>query len=500
MQVSTEAKTRKFSSVETLHYVIMKLLSLKMKLVKKIGFFIVALSLLVACDDARPQLEQIQARGELHVVSRYGLTSYYVKGDALSGFEYELAEKFAQRLNVKLKITVPESLGQMLEMIETGQADIAAAGLTKTPAREQQIQFGPVYHEVSQQVIYRHGSRRPADISALSDGQLEVVGNSSHVENLKMLKNDFPTLQWIENHELDNSGLMELVQLEMIDFTVADSNEMAANQTLFPELRVAFELSDPQPLAWGLRRNDDTSLYDEVVSFFEDIESSGYLGQLIEGYYGYIRRFDYVDTRTIHRRILTHLPQYQGLLMEAAKEYGFDWRLLAAVSYQESHWNPNAVSATGVRGLMMLTQATASEMGVIDREDPVQSIMAGTAYLKNMKERLPEEINEPDLTWLALAAYNVGLGHLEDARMLTEMNGGNPNSWTDVRDTLPLLAKPKWYEQTRFGYARGGEPARYVDNIRRYYDIILHSQNVSPFQIEPLLPLQPELLSLPEAL
>lgn len=489
-----------FSPVETLHYVIMKWLPLKMKLVKKIGFFIIALSLLVACDDARPQLEQIQARGELHVVSRYGLTSYYVKGDALSGFEYELAEKFAQRLNVKLKITVPESLGQMLEMIETGQADIAAAGLTMTPEREQRIQFGPVYHEVSQQVIYRYGNQRPANISALSDGQLEVVGNSSHVENLKMLKNDFPALQWIENHELDNSGLMELVQLEMIDFTVADSNEMAANQTLFPELRVAFDLSDPQPLAWGLRRNDDSSLYDEVVSFFEDIESSGYLGQLIESYYGYIRRFDYVDTRTIHRRILTHLPQYQGLLMEAANEYGFDWRLLAAVSYQESHWNPNAVSATGVRGLMMLTQATASEMGVTDREDPVQSIMAGTAYLKHMKERLPEDINEPDLTWLALAAYNVGLGHVEDARMLTEMNGGNPNSWSDVRDTLPLLAKPKWYEQTRFGYARGGEPARYVDNIRRYYDIILHSQNVSPFQIEPLLPLQSEPLSLPEAL
>lgn len=468
---------------------------------KKISFFIIALSLLVACDDAKPQLEQIKARGELHVVSRYGLTNYYVKGNELSGFEYELAEKLAKRLNVKLKITVPESLGQMLEMIEIGQADIAAAGLTITPARQQRLQFGPVYHEVSQQVIYRHGSRRPADVSALNDGQLEVVGNSSHVENLQSLQQEFPSLAWIENHELDNSGLMELVQLEMIDYTVADSNEMAANQTLFPELRVAFDLSDPQPLAWGLKRNEDTSLHDEVVAFFEEIESSGYLGQLIESYYGYIRRFDYVDTRTIHRRILTHLPEYQSLLMEAAQEYGFDWRFLAAVAYQESHWNPNAVSATGVRGLMMLTQATATEMGVTDREDPQESIMAGTAYLKHMKERLPESISEPDLTWLALAAYNIGLGHLEDARVLTEMNGGNPNSWADVRENLPLLSKPKWYEQTRFGYARGGEPVRYVDNIRRYYDIILHSQDVSPFQIEPTSPpLQPDLLTLPAAL
>lgn len=471
--------------------------------VKLICLILVSLSLLAGCDDTtHTQLEQIQARGELHVVSRYSLTSYYVKGKASAGFEYELASKFAERLNVTLKITVADSLAHMINMLETGQADIAAAGLTITPSRQQHIRFGPVYHEVSQQVIYRRGNPRPADITALSDGQLEVISNSSHVENLKALREESPDLAWIENKELDNSGLMELVQLEMIDYTVADSNEMAANQTLFPELRVAFDISDPQPLAWGMQLSSDTSLHQAVVNFFEEIESSGFLGQLIENYYGYIRRFDYVDTRTIHRRILTHLPEYQHLLTEAAQQYGFDWRLLAAVSYQESHWNPAAVSATGVRGLMMLTQAAATEMGIEDREDPRQSIMAGAAYLAYMKERLPERITEPDLTWLGLAAYNIGLGHLEDARVLTEKNGGNPDNWNDVRDNLPLLAKKKWFEQTRFGYARGGEPVRYVDNIRRYYDIILHNQNVTAFEPVPITPppTSPEILTLPEAL
>ena len=124
----------------------------------------------------------------------------------------------------------------------------------------------------------------------------------------------------------------------------------------------------------------------------------------------------------------------------------------------------------------MLTQATANELGVEDREDPKESIFAGARYLLQMKNRLPDRISEPDLTWLGLAAYNIGLGHLEDARRLTEQNGANPDLWTDVREHLPLLAKQKWYSQTRFGYARGGEPVRYVDNIRRYFDILLHHQ------------------------
>ena len=445
-------------------------------LLKFFSLAFISLTLLIACGEAQPHLEEIRERGELRVLSRYGPTSYYIKGETLAGFEYELAQKFADHLNVKLKIIIPDNLGNMLHLIEQGKADIAAAGLTITPERKDIIRFGPIYQEVTQQLVYRQGGKKPKNITGLANGQLEVVANSSHVEQLNFHQQEIPELSWTENKELDSSGLLELLQLEMIDYTIADSNEIAANRPLFPELRVAFNISEPQPLAWAMPLAEDGSLYNEMALFFEGIEESGELDNLIEKYYGHIRRFDYVDTRAIHRRILTHLPQYQALFKQAAIENNFDWRLLAAISYQESHWDSEAVSSTGVKGLMMLTLATAKQMKIDNREDPAQSISAGAAYLASLQKRLPEQIeSEQDRFWMALASYNIGLGHLEDARVLTQKGGKNPNLWTDVKQYLPLLSKKKWYTQTRYGYARGGEPVRYIENIRRYYDILLQT-------------------------
>jgi membrane-bound lytic murein transglycosylase F len=440
---------------------------------KLISLLLIIISLLIACDEAQPHLEEIRERGELRVLTRYGPTTYFVKGDELAGFEYDLAQLFAQYLNVKLKIIVPDNLGDLLTLIEQGKADMAAAGLAITPARRDKLHFGPVYQEVTQQLVYRNGNRIPQNITDIANGQLEVVADSSHVEQLNIYKEDIPELLWTENKELDSSGLLELVELEMIDYTIADSNEIAANLTLFPELRVAFDLSEPQSLAWAMPLSEDGSLSAEMITFFDQIVESGDLDRLIEKYYGHIRRFDYIDTRTFYRRIQTRLPQYEQLFKDAAEQFGFDWRLLAAISYQESHWDPEAVSSTGVKGLMMLTLSTAQEMNIDNREDPAQSIYAGAGYLAVMAARLPDKINEPDKTWIALAAYTLGLGHLEDARMLTENNNKNPNLWPDVKEFLPLLAKKKWYSQVRYGYARGSEPVRYIENVRRYYDILL---------------------------
>lgn len=441
---------------------------------KPVIIFLLALTMLSACGEAQPHLSEIQERGELRVLSRYSLTSYYIKGDTIAGFEYELAQRFAERLGVDLKIIVPDNLGNMLRLIEEGKADLAAAGLTVTQRRKDHIRFGPVYHEVTQQLVYKHGNGKPEDITDITGGQLEVLADSSHVEQLESLQQEVPGLYWEENQELDNSGLLELVQLELIDYTIADSNEMSANQSLFPELRVAFDISEPQPLGWAMPLVEDDTLYLEVLDFFHEMEASGELDKLIEKYYGHIRRFDYVDTRAIHRRIQTHLPLYKHWYQQAAEQFDFSWYLLAAMSYQESHWNPEAVSSTGVKGLMMLTRDTAKEMGVTNRVDPKQSIFAGAGYLASIYERLPDGIKEPDRIWFALAAYNIGLGHLEDARVITQSQGKDPDIWTDVRDHLPLLSKKKWFSQTRYGYARGSEPVRYVQNIRRYLDILLH--------------------------
>src|SRR5690606_3661040 len=201
----------------------------------------------------------------------------------------------------------------------------------------------------------------------------------------------------------------------------------------------------------------------------EKIRHNGVLAQIIERHYGHTDRFDYVGTRIFMRHIEERLPAYRATFEEAGTLSGTDWRLLAAMGYQESHWDPDAVSPTGVRGIMMLTRNTARHVGIDDRLDPEKSILGGANYFSMVKEKVPERITEPDRTWFALAAYNVGFGHLEDARILTQGQGGNPDRWMDVRERLPLLSQKKWYRQTKYGYARGHEPVIYVENIRSYY-------------------------------
>jgi membrane-bound lytic murein transglycosylase F len=173
------------------------------------------------------------------------------------------------------------------------------------------------------------------------------------------------------------------------------------------------------------------------------------------------------------------LPKYKQTFQAAGKKYDIDWTLLAAQAYQESHWNRYARSPTGVRGIMMLTLNTAREVGVKSRLNPQQSIYGGAKYLANLRARLPEEIAEPDRSWIALAAYNVGMGHIYDARKLAREQDKDPNLWHEFRDVLPLLTQKKYYKDLRYGYARGYEPVRYVRRIRNYHDMLLQALQIN---------------------
>ncbi|MEQ8206656.1 MAG: membrane-bound lytic murein transglycosylase MltF, partial [Woeseia sp.] len=234
----------------------------------------------------------------------------------------------------------------------------------------------------------------------------------------------------------------------------------------------ALDLQLDDPLAWAYRKDDGNSLLKRADEFLIGATRSGRLAQVNDRYYGHAEKFDYVGTRAFIRHFESRLPRYRPLFEQAAAETGADWRLLAAIGYQESHWRAKAVSPTGVRGIMMLTLATADYLDIDDRLDPESSIVGGARYFVRQSERLPDEIGEPDRTWLALASYNVGFNHVKDARQLVEWQGGDPNTWVDVSKTLPLLARKKWYSLVDYGYARGWEPVLYVNNIRRYYNII----------------------------
>lgn len=417
-------------------------------------------------------LEHIQAQGELVVLTRNSPTTYYEGADGPAGLDYDLAKMFADELGVELTMIVPDTLGELLDGVIDGSAHFAAAGLTVTEPRKAVIRFGPSYQDITQQLVYLSGQRRPRSLAELNGESLEIVATSSHAERLEKLKPQYPNLSWKEVEGVESEELLELVSDGVIDYTIADSNEVTLNKRFLLDLRVAFNIGEPEQTAWAFEKNGDNSLYDAAVKFFEKIKQNGDLTRLIERSYGHVENLDYVGTRFYRRHIAQRLPTYRRMFEEAAEIHDLDWRLVAAVGYQESLWNPDAVSFTGVRGIMMLTNKTARQLGVKNRRDPESSIRGGAEYIAKMIEITDEDIPEPDRTWFALASYNVGYYHVADARIIAKKLGKNPNRWYDLKEVLPLLAKKKWYKQTRHGYARGREPVRYVENIRSYYDIL----------------------------
>ena len=432
---------------------------------------VVAFALLGTCQRVPPLLDQIRDLGELRVVTRNSPTAYYLGANGPEGPEYELANRFAGKLGVALYIYTVPRLAMIKDEITSGRAHLAAAGLTVSDDWKDAIVYGPAYQQIRQHLVYRMGQPKPRDMAAVNGGHLEVIAGSRHAELLRGLRNSMPDLVWVENHRDESLDLVARVASGDIDFTISDSTEFALAHSLYPEIRVAFDLPDEQPVAWALRRGD-ASLADSVRAFFAEETASGALAELVDRYFGQNDRFEYVGARDFIEHIGSRLPRYRVWFKEAASGIGEDWRLLAAIGYQESQWNPDAVSPTGVRGIMMLTEDTAHAMGISDRADPRQSILGGARYFISVRDMIPARIAEPDRTWLALAAYNVGFGHLEDARVLTQMRGHNPDAWQDVRAHLPLLAQEKWYGKVKRGYARGWEPVRFVDNVRGYLDVL----------------------------
>lgn len=419
------------------------------------------------------KLDQIKRTGSLHVLTRNDPTTYYENPEGYTGLEYDLVMLFADQLGVKVKFETPSTFDEILNRISNGKADIAAAGLTITEQRTQKMRFAPAYHEITEQLIYRSGTRRPNNISSLTHGIIEVAKSTSHIDSLTYLMRDTPDLTWNVNNELDTEGLLYLVNEGLIDYTVADSNQAILIRRFYPKLNIAFDISEPRQLAWALSPSDDSSLYDEVERFFKRIKKDKTLDQLIEKHYGHTSSLSYIGNCKFRQQQKSRLPLYRNYFNSAAMQYNIDWRLLAAIGYQESHWLDKAVSPTGVEGIMMLTNDTAADLGIKDRTDPVQSITGGAQYFQQRIQTIPEQIPEPDRTWFALASYNVGLGHLEDARALTKKQGGNPDKWMDVKQRLPLLTQEKWHQQTKHGYARGEEPVEFVENIRSYYDLLV---------------------------
>ena len=429
--------------------------------------------MLSSCAEKPSELERIQEEGVLRVITRNSPSTYFQDRNGEAGFEYELAKRFASNLGVELQIETADNIEDIFNRLNRpGGPALAAAGLVASEGRQELARFTRSYLDVTTQVVYRSGQRRPTSRKDLIGKRILVLKGSSQAEKLATLQAEYPDLRYEESDAVEVVDLLRMVDEGQIDLTLVESNEMSMNQVYFTNIRAGFDVGEQNSLAWVVAKGEDDSLLKAANSFLEQAQENGTLQRLRERYYGHVDVLGYVGAYAFAKHLQQRLPRYEKAFRETARKHGIDWRLLAAIGYQESHWQPEATSKTGVRGLMMLTLRTANAMGVTNRLDPVQSIQGGGKYLVKVHASLPESVQEPDRTWFALAAYNVGGGHLEDARKLAEAEGLDPNKWLDVKQMLPRLAQKQWYSKTRYGYARGGEPVHFVANIRRYYDIL----------------------------
>jgi membrane-bound lytic murein transglycosylase F len=465
-----------------------------------LAIFLVVFVLYAQYGDA--QLERIYTRNELRVVLRDTPNNYYAHSEEIDGFDYKLAKLYADYLNVELNVMVDPNVKEVLNTLYTDQADLASAGLTAGVERHPPIRYSDIYQIVQERVVYFSDTKKPSSIKDLSKGLTVVPQESSFAASLNHLKEEFPDLKFHIDEDRDTVQLLEAVTEGKIDYTIVDSHELEQYRRFYPELRVGFEFKEQQGLALGFKPMSyytgifsilenmkrygfgvekltrlqeglplDNSLIKSTNQFINKMRESGELEHWLDVYYGHLIDFDYLDTRMFGERRDQFLPKYKDTFMKAAED-DLDWKLLAAIGYQESHWNKNAVSPTGVRGLMMLTLPTSRSVSVQNREDPIQSIYGGARYFRRMVDLLPDEIPEPDRTWMALASYNIGLGHILDVRQWVAQQGGNPNQWNEVRDMLPKKHQPLWYRKSKHGFARGREAVNYVENIRRYYDLL----------------------------
>jgi len=448
--------------------------------------YIVLAALLGTCSSPPPLLEQVLDIGELRVVTRDSPTSYVVGPDGPTGPEFDLVKAFADELGVALAIETVDSISEILPRLLSGEAHMAAAGLSMTETRREFLNFGHSYEMVDMHLIYQLGTGKPRSVEDIVGRSIEVLAGSSHAEMLVSLQEIYPDLMWTENADVEAADLLARVATGDLDYTIADSTDFNIQRHFHPDLRVALDLEIGDPLAWAFPKEQDNTLLSRADDFLIAADRSDLLAQVKDRYYGHTRKFDYVGTRNFIRHYALRLPKYRQHFEEAGERWSVDWRLLAAIGYQESHWRSQAVSPTGVRGIMMLTEDTAAYLGLDDRLDPKNSIFGGAQYYARQTERVADSVDEPDRTWMALAAYNVGFNHIKDARQIVEWEGGNPDTWLDISTALPLLAQRKWYSRVPFGYARGWEPVLYVNNIRSYYNILKWlTANEEPQDTEP---------------
>jgi membrane-bound lytic murein transglycosylase F len=445
---------------------------------------------LSACDRAPlPLPEAGQEQKGLVVLIPPGPLTYETleNGDegetpSASGLEHDLVRAFAESLGVPVRFIVTPAVS-FPQRLARHKAHMAVGWLTPDPKAEG-IRYSTPYLVSSSVLVAHEANPLPRRLAQLDHQTVVAIADSQQHRALLDLQKQHPRLV-IETYPAEMPfDLLEAVATRKIALALVDKAVLDIGLNFFPMLQAGLELGSRHPIAWMFPADGDPTVAARAQHFIAEAQENGLISRVHDRYLGHVKRLDALDVTTFTTRIATLLPRYRAMFEEAGRKNELDWRLLAALSYQESHWNPLNTSPTGVRGMMMLTTETADRLGVRNRLDPRESILGGARYVSFLKNRLPVDVPEPDRTWFALAAYNIGPGHFNAARTIARQLKADANSWFEMKKVLPLLARPHYYSRLKSGRGRGGEAVILAENVRIYYDILLRHAPYAPLPPE----------------
>ena len=487
----------------------------------KFIIYLFILSLLASCEDAAKKdlpswhPDIIENPDTIKVALRVNPASYYWQDDKASGFDYQLLQHFSNYTNTRIEVIPVATATKAIDLLKKQQVDMAAGALVTTQLYNQYFVVSDPYYQSKQYMIYRYPDIQPHRFEDISSSDIDISTNPYHIESLVKLSHEYQVSDlslspdatikingtddypWYIHTNTPSHKLIEMINLGLIRYTVADAFELSATEFLYPYVKIAFTASETAPIVWLFNHLPAATTSQNLVhlanDLFESMRENGELDRITKAHSEHLELLPYAAKLTFIESAYRKLSKHKRYFKMAANKYQFDWKLIAAMAYQESHWNAKAVSPTGVKGIMMLTKEIAQHYKVYDRLDAYQSIMGGSKYLKELLARVPSEIPAPDRVWMALAAYLAGYGHLQDALRLTRSRGANPNSWIDLSHSMKLLQKPKWYQKAKHGKPRDNV-VTYINNIRNYQFLLsliedaISTEITQPHQTDFILP------------
>ena len=408
-------------------------------------------------------------RGRLRMITRNNAMTYFVHRGLQVGFEYELMKKFASEHGLRLEIVIADTHAELLSHLNEGKGDIVAAAMTITPERQVRAAFTRPYNEVEELVVVRADEDSIAGLRDLAGRTVHVRASSSFYTTLTALQDSLEGLEIVLLPEnLETEDILAGVESGLYDVTLSDSNLLGVERAYGRRLKAAFSIKSAV-LGWAVRKENPALL--ASLNQYIRREKGGLFFNMMKKRYFRNRRGIARAKDSTRVDLSGRLSSYDELARKYALRYSQDWRLITAQMYQESKFDPKAVSWVGAQGLMQIMPDTGFQLGFTNLQDPEESIHAGTKYMHQLIERFDLEIPTESRIRFALASYNVGYGHLLDARRLAREKGWDPDRWFgQVEKAMRLLSQPAYYKRARYGFCRGGQPVHYVENIQNLYD------------------------------